>query len=170
MQEIEVKILEIDEEDVIEKLEKMGAKRVFEGDVETSYFDFDNRTLLLNSKVLRLRKIGEKTELTFKQRISNEEAKVMNELEVEVDDLESMRKILEELGLTEFRLARKHRITYVLGEIHFELDTFEELPTFLEIEAPSVGEIKKFVGKLGFTMKDARSWSGMDVLRYYGKV
>jgi len=39
MPEIEVKILEIDKDEVIKKLNSLGAEKIFEGYVETIYYD-----------------------------------------------------------------------------------------------------------------------------------
>ena len=169
MQEIEVKILEVDKEEVIRKLKDFGAKEIFEGEIIAIYFDFEGQKLTKGGKLLRLRKMGEKVELTFKQMISREKAKIMEEYEVKLTEFDVIKKILNELGLKEFRKVIKHRVSYTLNNIHFELDTFPDIPAFLEIEAPSIEKIREFTHKLGFSIEDTRPWSIWDVLEYYGK-
>lgn len=169
MQEIEVKILGIDTPYIKQKLESWGAKKVFEGEVNASYFDFSNGRLKDHNIFLRLRKKGPTVELTLKEKVEQEEAKIMRECEVNVTNFEAMQKILYGLGLREIKVAKKHRISYLLDEAHFELDTFPGAPTFLEIEAPTIELVREYVQKLGFSMQDAKPWSGGDVLRYYEK-
>lgn len=170
MQEIEVKILEVDTSYVTQKLESWGAKNVFDGEVNASYYDFSNGRLKDNNRFLRLRKKGSTVELTLKEKVEHEEAKIMQEYEVNVTDFEIMQKILYGLGLLEIKVARKHRTSYLLEEVHFELDTFPGIPTFLEIEASNMERVREYVLKLGYSMQDAKPWSGGDVLRHYEKI
>ena len=172
MKEIEVKILEVDVTSVIQKLDSLGAKKVFEGEVTASYYDFSNGRLGKDGLVLRLRKKSGKEhtiELTLKEKISQAEAKIMKEYEVTVTDFETMQKILYGLGLQETKAAKKHRISYRLDEVHFDLDTFPGIPTFLEIEAQTLERVREYVAKLGFSMAETKPWSGGDLLRYYEK-
>jgi adenylate cyclase, class 2 len=169
MEEIEVKILEINVKEVQQKLKKLGAKKVFEGEVIALYFDFPDKRMIKNGKLVRLRKKGDEIEFVIKEKISKEEAKIMKEHEVKITDFEEMSRILGLLGLQRYKSAQKHRITYVLEKVHFEFDTLPGIPTFLEIEAPTLGKVKEVAGKLGFSMEDCKPWSGGDVLRHYGK-
>ena len=108
-------------------------------------------------------------ELTLKEKISQAEAKIMTEYEVNVNYFETMQNILHGLGLRETKVTRKHRISYRLDEVHFDLDTFPGIPTFLEIEAPTLERVQEYVAKLGFSMAETKPWSGADLLRYYEK-
>ena len=86
MKEIEVKILEIDVEEIEKKLKKMEAEKVFEGEVVSIYFDFPDKLLEREGKILRLRQKGDKVILTYKELISKDEAKIMDEYELTIDD------------------------------------------------------------------------------------
>ena len=149
MKEIEIKILEINREEVEKKLSKIGAKKVFDGLVESWIFDFKDDSLKASKSFLRLRKQGEGTYLTFKKRISNEDAKIDDEHEVRVSDLEVMREIIDSLGFKEIDFYKKKRISYVLDDVHFELEKLEGeysfIPEFLEIEAPDVEKLYGYV-------------------------
>jgi len=169
MEEIEVKILEVDKTEVIERLRGLGARKIFDGDVITTYFDFEDRKLAKEGKILRLRKKGDQVELTYKNEISKEEAKIMEEYEIIVDSIDVMKEILGNLGFKEFFKSFKHRISYTKDNIHFEIDTYPDIPAFLEIEAPNLEKLKEYVNKLGFSMNEAKPWSIKDVLEYYGK-
>ncbi|RMF55698.1 hypothetical protein D6745_01290 [Candidatus Woesearchaeota archaeon] len=60
MNEVEVKILEIDAEKVRKKLEELGAKKVYEGKVDSIIHDFDDERLKSEGLMLRLRSFGKK--------------------------------------------------------------------------------------------------------------
>ncbi|OGJ57464.1 hypothetical protein A2635_05445 [Candidatus Peribacteria bacterium RIFCSPHIGHO2_01_FULL_51_9] len=168
MQEKEVKFLEINPSDMIEKLEKLGAQKTFEGEIVAAYFD-RQRKLAKRGITLRLRKKGEQVELASKERSKNKHVKICEEDEVTVNDFETMKKILEKLDLTQYRKITKHRISYLLDSVHFEIDQIPTLPPFLEIEAPTIALIRNEAQKLGLRMKDAKAWSTQDVIEYYTK-
>jgi adenylate cyclase class 2 len=167
MKEIEAKFLEIDKDATIRKLESLGARKTFEGGIAASYFDTRKRHLKRKGLILRLRRRGQGSEITLKRRISAIGAKVMEEYESVVGDFDEMKLILRSLGYIETVRRTKHRITYAIGETHFEIDTITGMPPFLEIEAPGVDEIRKAAEKLGLDMKNAKTWSEGDVRRYY---
>ena len=169
MREVEVKILEINTEEVIQKLQKFGAEKTFEGPIEAFYYDFENKSLSQKDIVVRLRKRGELSELAVKEKISQKKAKIMDELEVIVSDFNSMYQILHKIGLRQVKSGKKYRVSYLLSPVHFDIDTIPGIPTFMEIEAPTLDEVKVYVEKLGYTMNDAKPWSGKDLLRHYKK-
>ncbi|MBI2573474.1 class IV adenylate cyclase [Candidatus Woesearchaeota archaeon] len=173
MQEIEVKILEIDVNAIQKKLKQLGARKVFEGPMLASRFDTPTDELEEEGKMLRLRQRGEITELTLKKKPQGEEdknAKVREEIELTVSDYATMKMILASIGLVESGIQEKHRISYALGDdVHIEIDTFPNLPTFLEIEAHSIKKIEEVVSLLGFTMEDTKPWSGKKVLEHYAQ-
>src|SRR5208337_370186 len=114
MKEIEVKIIEIDRKKVEETLTRLGAQKIFDGNIETLFFDFKDGRIINAKDVLRLRKEQDKTELTYKKVSATQTAKVAEELSVEVSSLEIMKKILENLGLSEIETMKKHRTSYML--------------------------------------------------------
>jgi adenylate cyclase, class 2 len=169
MNEVEVKFLDVNSKDIIKKLQSFGAKKTFEGSIVPSFFDFPDRRLKARNQLLRLRKKGELLELTFKQKKKSSKAKIAVETELYVSDFEKMRSILLKIGLLERRRYSKRRISYVLEDAHYELDTYAGMPTFLEVEASSVGALRKAVSKIGFSMNDAKPWSGRQVFEHYKK-
>jgi adenylate cyclase, class 2 len=170
LKEIEVKILGIDVEEVEEKLKEIDAEKVFDGELVSIYFDFPDKRLEKEGKVLRLRKKDEKVILTYKKLISQDEAKIMDENEFEIPDLDLMKKIFKEIGLFPLYEFKKHRTTYKLDRIHFEIDKYPDIPVFLEIEAPDLEEIDEMVSKLGFSKEEVSSYSIKEVLEHYGKI
>jgi adenylate cyclase, class 2 len=172
MKEIEVKILDIDKKKVVEKLKALGAKKTFDGEVHGYFFDFPDSCIRKAKDTLRLRKVGDKSFLTFKKYVNNRGAKVREEFEVEVADFEAAKKILESVGLSAWMDVRKHRSSYALGGVHFELDKHADqyifVPEFLEIEAKDAATVRRYAGLLGYGKKDLRPWTIIEVAKHYG--
>jgi len=169
MKEIEVKLLEIKKDEIIKKLEEMGAEKVSDGEMNVLIYDFPDERLTGNGDLVRLRGYEGDSILAFKRKISKGSTKIMAEYEVKIDNYENMKDILKELGLKILRDYSKHRTSYKLGDVHFDIDTIPGIPTFMEIEAPDEETVKEFVVKLGFSLEDARPWTGKDLLKYYRK-
>ena len=117
---------------ITNRLEKLGAE--FEDEVfEENYL---HRGGVLDSRgaVLRLRKTGDKTLLTYKEGIrNNSHVKQKIEFETEVTDVDAMEKIIGMLGYRLSVVYEKRRKTFRLGDVEIVLD---ELPfgLFMEIE------------------------------------
>ncbi len=119
-------------EQVLENLKELDAK--FQGE------DFEENTLyqgdVLDEKraVLRVRKIADRTILTYKERIQNDSAvKQQIEHETEIENAEEIEKIIENLGFTKALVYEKRRKTWRFRDVEIVLD---ELPfgLYMEIE------------------------------------
>jgi len=124
-------------DEVTQRLPKIGAKRRGEEfEVNTLYAGevFD-----LGQAVLRLRRIGKRGILTYKERFpSRDGIKHQREDETRVDDPEAMALILEALGFNPALVYEKRRETWTLGKTEIVID---ELPfgLFMEIEGDEQG-------------------------------
>ncbi|MBI3952836.1 MAG: class IV adenylate cyclase [Candidatus Doudnabacteria bacterium] len=171
MKETEVKILEINPKDVKKRLERLGAKNIFEGEVVWTAFDFADKSFSQQEILIRLRKKGKEAELTLKRLLSRTKVKTSDELNIVVGDYEAAKNFLLAIGLKEkfgYPL-HKHRISYLLDDVRFEIDTFSEFPTYLEIEAKNAETINEYVGKLGFSTNDIKPWGTREVFNHYRK-
>lgn len=166
-QEIEIKILDIQPDEVRKKLVELGATKVFEGNLKIVTFDSPKKDLKKEGKLLRVRKIGNKTELCFKGKNKPSKFNVREEIEVLTDNFENTLTILEKVGFKRKFEGNKNRESYQLGKIKFEIDTYTGIPTFLEIEASSEKEVAKFVKKLGYTMKQTSTLTGKKLFKHY---
>ena len=171
MLEIEVKILEIEEQAIRKKLEAMGAKIAFDGQIRNLYMDTPDEAYKKSDCVVRLRKKGERSLLTFKKRLDQTEAKVCEEHEVEVSDFDEMRAILEAMGLRANLDMYKHRTSYRLKDAQFEIDRYQKphagIPVFLEIEAKTLKMVHKYAESLGFDRAQCRPWSTWELIAHY---
>ena len=174
MQEVEVKIIAIDRSAVEAKLRSLGASETFEGDIETIFFDFPDNTIAKANNLLRLRRKGDKSELTFKRFVPKKGAKVREEYEVQVSDFETTRVLLQSIGLVEFQRMKKHRISYALKDsVSVDLDKYtgdlSHIPDLMEIEAKDIATVHSHVKLLGFRPEDAKAWTTFDLINHYSE-
>jgi adenylate cyclase class 2 len=172
MKELEVKIIEIDREEVESKLRALGATKILDEDEETLFFDFPDNSISKAKNLLRLRRIGDKAVLTFKQFVESDSAKVRVETEVSVSEFESTRRILQSLGLIPTLHMEKHRTSYSLASgIEVDIDKYtgkySHVPTLLEIEGPDVATIHAQAKLLGFEPGECKSWTTFELIDYY---
>ncbi len=173
LNEIEVKIINIDRKETEEKLIAAGAKKRSGREVETLFFDFNDYSLKRNNSLIRLRKEENICTLTFKKLIDSSKAKIADEYEVIVSNIDDTKHILESIGLFVYAKTRKFRTSYELDEVKFEidnyLDEYDYIPEFLEIEANSIDILHKYAKLLGFNIEECKPWSTLDLINYYSK-
>lgn len=157
-QEIEVKFYLTDLLEIRNRIEKLGATsrgRVFETNIR-----YEDKTsgLIKTGRLLRLRKDG-RTTLTFKSKpetgqleAQDRQFKVHRELEVEVDDFDTMSAILNELGFHREQVYEKWRETFEIDETIFCLDSLP-FGDFLEIEGGR-DDITTYAARLGLRWDD----------------
>ena len=95
MKEIEVKVLDINKKLIEDRLTKLGAKKISDGLVNSWHYDFPDEKIKNNSDHLRIRQEGGHSFITFKSPISRDHAKIMEELETDIQDIKTM----DELGI-----------------------------------------------------------------------
>ena len=167
MTEIEVKILNINKEEIIKKLLALGAEAWPRALITEKGFDFPNRTFGRRGHSLRLRQVGEQVELTYKNATQKGKLfKMREETETIVSDFATMEKILNKLGLRCFRHRQKYRTSFKLGNTHFEIDEYPGIPAYLEIESDKYN-ILKYTKVLGYTHEQTSSASAASVLKKY---
>ncbi|MEL6626098.1 MAG: class IV adenylate cyclase [Bacteroidota bacterium] len=171
MQEIEVKILEIDREAIEQKLVALGAEQIFDGELWALFFDHPDGQIKAKGDVLRLRREGETCILTYKQHVSKGEAKIMEETETVVENMETTMQILQKVGLQILKSTRKRRTSYQLPDGQVVIDDYADalapIPVFLEVESPDMDALRRVVQALGYTMDDCNNWNTRDLIKHY---
>jgi len=160
--EVEVKFIVSDLADLRQRLLAAGGEqvrpRIFERNVR---FDTPGETLRTRFQLLRLRQ-DDRVRLTFKGPVDNttSEAKVREEIEVEVADFGTMGTILKRVGFVAHQVYEKYRETFRLGEVEVVLD---ELPfgDFVELEGAEAA-IRAAAGRLGL------AWEERVLINYLG--
>ncbi len=176
MYETEIKILDIDRKDLEKKLLALGARKIFDDEIHAIYYDSPDHSVRQSGGTFRLRREGSLAVLTYKTRIADSAAKIRKETEVSVSDFDEMRSILKYIGFSPWLEMKKHRTTYVLENVHFELDRYTEefgfIPEFLEIEGPDIETVYSSASALGFSAEECKPWDAVQVAEYYsaGKI
>lgn len=136
--------------EILEALDEIGAE--FQGaDFEENIL-FSNDELSARQAVLRLRRIGERTILTYKQKIvSDSPAKHHTEYETEVADFEEISSILNSLGYRAALVYEKRRRTWNFRRVEIVLDSLP-FGEFMEIEGSlmAIAEAEMFLGAEDF--------------------
>lgn len=148
--EYEVRILEIDREQVIKKLEELGAEFQWDRIQRRYVYDFIPK---IEGKWIRLRTNGEKSTLTIKNLVSSL-IDGTQELEIEVDNFERCHLILKELGYEAKGYQENRRCQYLLNGVEIDIDSWPLIPTYLEIEGASEEIVYHTVSLLGFTKEE----------------
>ena len=137
--EIEERVLDINSEEVIKRLEVLNATKVGEWHQRRYVYDFDPKR---ENEWIRLRSNGYETTLTFKN-IEKNSIDGTKELEIEVSDFDETNQLLNVLGYKAKAYQENKRIRYSLNGVEVDIDSWPLIPTYLEIEGKSIEEVRK---------------------------
>ena len=161
--EYEVRVLEIDTEEIKNKLNELNA--VLIEDVFQKRYVYDFNPIEPN-KWIRLRTNWTKTTLTIKN-IESSNIDGTKEMEIIVSDFDTTNKILNELGYYPKGLQENKRIKYDLNGVEIDIDTWPGIPTYLEIEGRNENEVYNTLKLLGISKEKSIS---LDVQSIYKQV
>lgn len=153
--EYEARFCNIDHDAIVKQLRGQGATCVMERTLMRRIV-FKNQDIAERGGWLRLRDQGERTFLTYKQ-TSNDNSAIDSilEAEVQVSDFQATRTLLEAMGFTALRYQENYREEWKLDGVTYDIDTWPDLPTFLEIEGPSEAAVRAGATTLALSFGDA---------------
>ena len=157
--EVEVRLLDIDKDDLVSKLEKNNAK--FIGDWLQIRYVYDFKPVDPH-RWIRLRTNGIASTLTIKE-VSDKTIEGTKELEIEVSSIEDTDKILEKLGYTKRSIQENKRIRYILNDVEIDIDTWPYLNPYVEFEGNSEEQIKEVVEMLGLDYSKCITENAQDI-------
>lgn len=164
-QEFETQVPDIDIDEIVSKLRKLGAKEEPEALQKRWVFNINKRG---HSEWIRLRQSGSKTTICYKNKAGTGVSET-SEIEIEVDDFDKAAALLSKLGFyfdKYFQESKKH--VFILDGISFEICTFPLIPPVLEIEAKSEKEVHKGLKLLDLTGKDVGHIGWEEIYKRYG--
>lgn len=152
--EVEIKLRVVSANDAIGRIEKLGAvvhrPREFEDNL---VYDLPSRALRDAKQLLRLRRKGPETTLTFKSKAPGEHRhKVYAEHETRVEDGDALHRILTALGYSPWYRYQKYRSIYRLEGLEIAVDE-TPIGCFVELEGEP-GAIDRIAERLGSTHED----------------
>ncbi len=139
--EYEVRVLEINKEELIKKLENLGAEKVADFSYRRRIYNFNPKQ---DSKWVRLRTDGKRTTLTIKK-LENLNIDGTKELEIEVSNFDETNDILNELGYKSHTYQENNRTRYILNDVELDIDSWPYIPTYLEIEGKDEKAVKDMI-------------------------
>ncbi len=125
--------------DIRKRIIASGGNQLTPRSLERNWrFDTDDRELAARREVLRVRQYGDAT-LTYKSPTKRPEERI--EIEIQVDDANQAKSLLEALGYSVTERYEKYRESYRLKT---DTITLDELPfgNFVEIEGESTEDIQ----------------------------
>ncbi|MCM1052777.1 MAG: class IV adenylate cyclase [Ruminococcus sp.] len=162
--EIEARILEINKEEIIKKLENLGATFVNNYEQKRYIYDFNP---VIKNKWIRLRTNGIDTTLTIKE-IKSDNIDGTEELEIKVDNFEKTALILKELGYKHRAYQENTRTRYMYNNVEIDIDSWPKIPTYIELEGNSKEDIIALVKKIGFKEDDIITYGVQKIYEHYG--
>ena len=142
--EFEERVLEINVDETIKKLESLGATKVGEWFQKRFVYDFTPKR---ENEWIRLRTNGEVVTLAYKN-VEKNTVDGTRELEVEVSDFDETNELLNVLGYQAKGYQENKRIRYMLDDVEIDIDSWPMIPTYMEIEAESEAKVKEVEAKL----------------------
>ncbi len=162
--EIEVRLLECNVSEIIDKLTGCGAK--FVGDWLQLRNCYDFKPAKDNSWI-RLRTNGVETTLTIKE-IKSSAVDGTKEAEVVVSDFDTTNEILNKLGYPVRSSQENRRIRFMLDGVEIDIDFWPMIPTYVEFEAGSEEQIKAVCQKLNISYEDVTTLDVQSIYEQYG--
>jgi adenylate cyclase, class 2 len=162
--EHEAKILDIDPDAMERLILDKGGQKLGERFMRRYVYDITPGD---QSKWIRLRDTGDETTLTVKQ-ITSDAIDGTHEIEVGVDDFAATKALLNVLGFTAKSYQETKRTSFILDDAQVEIDTWPQIPPYLEIEAGSKDEVIRVAGLLGHTEADLTGENTIKIYARYG--
>jgi len=152
-----------------DRLGDADAERLTPSELEVNVlFDTANGDLAASRQVLRIRRVGARSLLTFKGPATYDGAvKQRREIELEISSGEQMSELLHALGYAPWMRYEKERESWMLGEVRIDLDR-TPMGNFVELEGPTTS-LEATARRLGLEPNRAVSQSYIGLWQTFRK-
>ena len=159
--EIEVKFVDIEIENIRNRLKEVGA--VLEQPMRLMRRALiDNEALDARHAFLRIRDEGDRTTMTFKQFDENSLTGA-KELAIDISDFNTALQILEQFELRHRTLQESRRETWRYNNVEVVIDEWPWINPYIEIEGETEESVKQTADLLGFDWSEAM-FGSVDVI------
>jgi adenylate cyclase, class 2 len=162
--EYEARVLEIDPEQMKQKIVSCGGKSVRESLMQRYVYSIDKQDL---NRFIRLRDTGFEVTLTYKE-IKHDGIDGTEETELVVDDFDKTDEFLGRLGYQEKWYQENFRSSFQLEGARLEIDRWPMIPPYLEMEADSYEEVIRIAALLGFQEDQLIGENTLKIYAHYG--
>lgn len=155
--EVETKILGVDPRDVAQKLAALGAEKILDTTLTVDWFRPAGLRDGDDAWYLRVRSTSEgKSEVTWKGKSQVLGAsRSHREINVSVDDHQKTAELFMAIGLEKYAHQEKHRTSWQHAGWRFDLDTYPNVPPYLEIEGRDEAHVQEAIALLGMQAHEA---------------
>ena len=161
--EYEIRVLEIDKDKLIKRLNELNAKFIGEFNQKRYVYNIIPKT---DGRWLRLRTNGKKSTLTYKS-VEKNSIDGTKELEIEVEDFEKTNSLLELVGVKNKGYQENNRIQYILDGVEIDIDSWPLIPTYVEIEGENEESVLNILKKIAI---DDKKVTTLDVQSIYKEI
>ena len=147
--ELEAKFLDIDVGKLRAALKDGGATLVHPDRLmRRKNFDYPDRRLKKIRGWVRVRDEGDKVTLAYKQ-VVDRTIEGTKEISLAVEDFDKISNLLLAIGINDKSYQETKRERWDFNGVEVTIDTWPWIPTFVELEGTSEGELKKVASRLG---------------------
>ena len=164
MNEIEIKFLEVNPDDLEKKLIGLGAEKI--SDVMLEEWLYAKPEWGAIGGRVRIRKEGEKTTVAYKE-TTQETSKGNLEIEFGVSNAGAAKQFVDKMDLGIPRHQQKRRVHFTLKNIAIDIDFWPLIPPMVEIEGDNLEELEKLAKQLDL---DKAKRSDLDAFQIYKQV
>jgi len=161
--EKEIKFLNIRVQEVVERLESLGARKVFDAERTITHFDTEKGEYAQECKRIKVTK-----EDGIKLTVTTDVGSGTTE-EIKTKTGDAIYAILSELHLLPSSEVVARRVSYELGEVDFDIDFFPGIPPFLEIDTTHVENLNELKAQLGLSAEEQVVMGTPEIFAHYGK-
>lgn len=148
--EIEASFLDVNKDDLREKLKVAGAECIKpEIMMRRTVFDSGPHSFA------RVRDEGDKIVMTYKNFEDEDSIMGVKEVNLIVNNYDDAVKFIAGCGLEQKAVQETYRETWILDGVEITIDTWPWIPTYSEIEGPSEEAVWSVAERLGFKKEDA---------------
>jgi adenylate cyclase class 2 len=161
--EFEAKFYPVNKDELRSKLKNAGAELVFAERLMRRVIYDHKFHPEFTSDFVRIRDEGLKTTMTAKTHSQTGKMKDEKEIEVVVDSYDNTIKVFKSMGFVPDKYQETLRESWILGDVHIDIDTWPGLEPYCEIESNSEDKIKDVSEKLGFEWSEHFVSNSMDM-------
>jgi len=169
--EHEIKVLDVNVQELAKRLEKIGAKKVYDDDRTIITLDTPERMFL--SKKDKLIRITDEGNIKVTMHVNQSKPEIKEGIKFKTSRLKETMDFFHEIGLDPISKVKASRISYELGKIDFDIDKFPAIPAFLEIDIEFIKEegyeLEQLLKELGLENNKVVVMGTEDIHNLYGK-
>ncbi len=168
--EQEIKVLDVDVSKLVENLEKIGAKKVYD-DVRTIITLDTKENTFLNQKD-KLIRVTDEGNIKVTMHVNQSNPEIKEEIKFKTSRLKETMDFFHQLELDPISEVSAKRISFELGKIDFDIDLFPTIPPFLEIDIKHLEEenitVESLLEELGLRNNRVVVMGTEDIHKLYG--